>query len=84
MKKLAKLVSVLLLVVLMASLCGSAFAQDTSIYKIRFYPGNQGTLSGSTEGNYHYNDEVTKPSVTVTDTRFYFKGWREAGMKVSI
>ena len=80
MKKLAKLVSVLLLVVLMASLCGSAFAADTSVYKIRFYPGNQGTLVGSAEGNYHYNELAVRPSVNVTDDRFYFKGFREAGM----
>ena len=32
MKKIAKLVSVLLLAVLMASLCASAWAEDTTTY----------------------------------------------------
>ena len=41
MKKLAKLVSVLLLVVLMASLCGSAWAENTNTYTVRIYAGNQ-------------------------------------------
>ena len=80
MKKLAKLVSVLLMVVLMASLCASAFAEDTSVYKIRFYPGNQGILTGSAEGTYTYNASVTLPGVKVTDDRYFFKGFREAGM----
>ena len=80
MKKLAKLVSVLLLVVLMASLCANAFAEDTSVYKIRFYPGNQGVLTGSAEGTYTYNASVTLPGVKVTDDRYFFKGFREAGM----
>ena len=79
MKKLTKLVSVLLLVVLLSGLGGSAWAQDTSVYKIRFYSGNQGTLSGSTEGTYSYNATVTLPTVTATDG-YYFKGFREAGM----
>ena len=80
MRKLAKLVSVLLLVVLLSGLGGTAWAANTTTYKVRFYPGNQGTLSGSAEGTYNYNAPATFPDVTVKDNRYYFKGFREAGL----
>lgn len=82
MKKIAKLVSVLLLAVLMASLCASAWAVDTTTYKVRIYAGNQGTLNGGNtvvEATYNYNDPVSLPSVAVKDNRYYVKGFREAG-----
>ena len=80
MKRFAKLVSVLLLVVLLSGLGGTAWAANTTTYKIRFYPGNQGTLTGSAESTYNYYDTATAPGVTVKDNRYYFKGFREAGL----
>ena len=83
MKKIAKLVSILLLTVLIAGLCGSAWAEDSVTYKVRIYAGNKGTLNGGAtvveKDDYLTNDIVTLPTVTVTDDRFYVKGFREAG-----
>lgn len=83
MKKIAKLVSVLLLAVLMAGLCGSAWAENTTEYMVRIYAGNRGTLAGGSKviekSDYHYNDTVVLPTVTVNDERYYVKGFREAG-----
>ena len=84
MKKLAKLVSVLLLVVLMASLCGSAWAVNTTTYIVRIYAGNQASGGGDdvllkTEV-VSMGGSVGVPQATLpADSNYYQKGMRVAG-----
>ena len=82
MKKLRLAVSLLLLTVLLAGLCGQAFA-DTG-YKVRVYGGNSdvGVLdSNPATKTVGYNEEYTLDAskVTVKNPNYYVKGFREAG-----
>ena len=89
MKKFRKIAALAFALVLMFSLCATAFAEpaNSSDYTVRFYGGNDGVgtlLVGS--GNVYSQTVASGTGVTITadqvkvnDERYYAKGFREAG-----
>ena len=84
MKTLRKILALVFILTLLSCMSVSAFAADGPNYTIRIFSGDQGTIDGGSVKTYvckkgetvNFSDD----SVTLSDSKYYVKGIREAGL----
>jgi len=86
MKTLKKIFALVFVLALMLTLCANAFAEpaESTMYKVRLYAGNIGTVKGGTVFETEVADgdwfTIDREWINVTDNRFYAKGARLSGL----
>ena len=83
MRKMKKILGSLLILSVVLSLHLTAFAADGYTYKVKVSGGLKGTVSGAEEAEMAYGDtwDPADYKVTVTDSKYYFKGFHIAGQE---
>lgn len=85
MRTLRKILCSITLAVLAALVVATPALADDYTYTVRIFPGNNGTIAGSTEpyvvGTYSYGDTVDLPATSIVEPtgKYYVNGYRESG-----
>jgi len=85
MRTLRKILCSITLAVLAALIVATPALADDYTYTVRIFPGNNGTIAGSTEpyvvGTYSYGDTVDLPATSIVEPtgKYYVNGYRKSG-----